>query len=133
MNSGAGIYFDGVTSTRRDVVVELAPDGLQISGRDGHSWGQWPYDEIEELAAPDSILRLGRRGNATLERLEIRDPEFPDAQEWRCRGGRGEECCRGQRALQFHRRAIGPRNGRRGRKFAGRPERVPRRRRGECL
>jgi hypothetical protein len=79
MNSGAGTYFDGVTSTRRDVVVELAPDRLQISGRDGHSWGQWHYDEIEELAAPDSILRLGRRGSATLERLEIRDPAFAAA------------------------------------------------------
>ncbi|MGA9501719.1 MAG: hypothetical protein WBV52_15950, partial [Pseudolabrys sp.] len=79
MNSGAGTYFDGVTSTRRDVVVELAPDSLQISGRDGHSWGQWHYDEIEELAAPDSILRLGRRGSATLERLEIRDPAFAAA------------------------------------------------------
>src|SRR6476469_3082271 len=79
MNSGAGIYFDGVTSTRRDVVVELAPDGLRISGHDGHPWGRWPYDEIEELTAPDSILRLGRRGSATLERLEVRDPAFATA------------------------------------------------------
>ena len=79
MNSGAGIYFDGVTSARRDVVVELAAAGLQISDRDGHSWPEWPYDEIEGLAAPDNILRLGRRGNATLERLEIRDPAFAAA------------------------------------------------------
>src|SRR5262249_30912004 len=61
-NSGAGIYFDGVSSTRRDVIVELAPASLQISGLDGHSWTQWPYDDIEELTAPDGILRLGRRG-----------------------------------------------------------------------
>jgi Zn-dependent protease with chaperone function len=78
-NSGAGIYFDGVTSTRRDVVVKLATASLQISGLDGHSWAQWPYDDIEELTAPDSILRLGRRGSATLERLEIRDPAFAAA------------------------------------------------------
>ena len=32
--------------------------------------------EIEELDAPGSILRLGRRDSATLERLEIRDPAF---------------------------------------------------------
>ena len=76
MNSGAGTYFDGVTSARRDVVVELATGGLQISDRDGHLWAQWPYDEIEGLAAPDNMLRLGRRGSATLERLEIRDPAF---------------------------------------------------------
>jgi Zn-dependent protease with chaperone function len=74
MNNGAGIYFDGVTSTRHDVVVELAPAGLLISDHAGHSWPQWPYDEIEGLAAPDNILRLGRRGSARLERLEIRDP-----------------------------------------------------------
>jgi len=74
MNSGAGIYFDGVTSARRDVVVALTPSGLQISDRDGRARTEWPYDEIEGLAAPDSVLRLGRRGSAVLERLEIRDP-----------------------------------------------------------
>jgi len=76
MNSAAGIYFDGVTSTRRDVVVELGPASLQISGHDGNCLAQWPYDEIEELTAPETILRLGRRRSPTLERLEIRDAAF---------------------------------------------------------
>ena len=76
MNFGAGIYFDGMTSARHEVGVELTPEGLKISGHDGRLWAQWPYDEIEELAAPDNMLRLGRRGSATLERLEIRDPAF---------------------------------------------------------
>src|ERR1700730_14163247 len=76
MNSGAGIYFDGVTSARRDVAVALAPTGLQISAHDGRSLAEWRYDEIEELTAPDKVLRLGRRGGATLERLEILDPAF---------------------------------------------------------
>ncbi|HMF20955.1 MAG TPA: M48 family metallopeptidase [Pseudolabrys sp.] len=76
MNSGAGIYFDGVTSARRDVIVELAPSGLQISNLEGHPRTEWPYDEIEGLAAPENILRLGRRGSAALERLEIRDPSL---------------------------------------------------------
>jgi len=76
MNSGAGIYFDGLTSARSAVVVELAAAGLQISDRDGRARAKWPYDEIESLTAPDNILRLGRRGSATLERLEIRDPAF---------------------------------------------------------
>lgn len=77
--SGPGIYFDGVTSARRDVVVELAPAGLQISGGDGRALTTWSYEEIEGVAAPDSILRLGRRGSAALERLEIRDPVFAAA------------------------------------------------------
>ena len=37
---------------------------------------EWPYDEIEGLPAPGKVLRLGRRGNAVLERLEIFDPAF---------------------------------------------------------
>ncbi|MFZ0984952.1 MAG: M48 family metallopeptidase [Pseudolabrys sp.] len=76
MSSGAGIYFDGVTSARREVVVELAPAGLKISSRDGKSLAEWPYNEIEELDARDNVLRLGRLGSTTLERLEIRDPAF---------------------------------------------------------
>ncbi len=76
MNSGAGIYFDGMTSARRDVVVVLAPAGLQICSPDGRSLSEWPYDEIEELTAPDKVLRLGRRGNAALARLEILDRSF---------------------------------------------------------
>jgi Zn-dependent protease with chaperone function len=76
MNSGVGIYFDGVTSTRRDVAVALASSSLRISAQDGQLLAEWPYGEIEGLAAPDNVLRLGRRGSAALERLEILDPAF---------------------------------------------------------
>jgi Zn-dependent protease with chaperone function len=76
ITSGAGVYFDGVTSARHDVFVALRPVGLQISSRDGRSLGEWPYEELEELSAPDSLLRLGRHNNAVLERLEISDPAF---------------------------------------------------------
>jgi Zn-dependent protease with chaperone function len=74
VNSGAGIYFDGMTSARHDVTVALTRDGLQISAKDGGTQANWPYDQIEGLTAPDKILRLGRRGSAALERLEILDP-----------------------------------------------------------
>ena len=76
MTSGAGIYFDGRTSARHDAVVALGPAGLQIAGGDGRLLALWPYDEIEAHAAPDKVLRLGRRGSAALERLEIVDPQF---------------------------------------------------------
>ena len=46
---------------------------------------QWPYDEIESLAAPDDVLRLGRRGNTVLERLEIVDSAFAAAIDARAR------------------------------------------------
>ena len=61
MNSGAGIYFDGLTSARSAVVVELAAARLQISDRDGRARAKWPYDEIESLTAPDNILRDGTK------------------------------------------------------------------------
>ncbi len=79
MNSGAGIYFDGRTSARNNVGVTLAETGLQIAGPDGTLLAQWPYDEIESLAAPDDVLRLGRRGGSLLERLEIFDSTFAAA------------------------------------------------------
>jgi Zn-dependent protease with chaperone function len=79
MTSGAGIYFDGRTSARHDAVVALGASGLQIAGNDGRLLAEWPYAEIEGLAAPDKVLRLGRRGSVALERLEIADPQFAAA------------------------------------------------------
>ena len=76
MNSGSGVYFDGVTSTRRDVVVALTPSSVRISAQDGRQLAEWPYTEIEELAGPDNVLRLGQHGSAALERLEIIDQAF---------------------------------------------------------
>jgi Zn-dependent protease with chaperone function len=76
ISSGAGVYFDGQTSVRHDVSVTLGASGLEIAGRDGTLLAQWPYDQVEEFAAPDNVLRLGRRGGATLARLEIIDPQF---------------------------------------------------------
>ncbi len=73
---GSAIYFDGCTSARHDVWVTLAPGGLHIAARDETMLAQWPYDEIEDLSAPNKVLRLGRRGSAVLERLEIFDPAF---------------------------------------------------------
>src|SRR5215470_4894127 len=76
MSSGVGVYFDGITSAQREVVVELGSDSLQISARDGDLSVEWPYNEVEELDAPHGVLRLGRRSSASLERLEVRDAAF---------------------------------------------------------
>src|SRR5664279_3543185 len=83
MNSGPGVYFDGVTSARRAAVVLLGEQALQIASADGQLLDTWPYDEIEGLAAPDSVLRIGRRGNRALARLEIMDPDFAAAVDGR--------------------------------------------------
>ena len=70
---GDGIYFDGRVAKRRRVRVVLLANGLQFEDTDGRLVGEWPYDEIESLNAPASVLRLGRRKNPRTERLEITD------------------------------------------------------------
>ncbi|MDP2410822.1 MAG: M48 family metallopeptidase [Pseudolabrys sp.] len=75
---GAGIFFDGQTSARQTVTVGLGASGLSIAGPDGAVLAAWPYDDIEELAWPGHVLRLGRRGPG-LERLEISDPALAAA------------------------------------------------------
>lgn len=75
-SSGSGIFYDGKTSARHDVAVTLGNSGLRIQGPDGAVMADWSYADLEELAAPAHLLRLGRRGNAVLERLEIVDPGF---------------------------------------------------------
>jgi Zn-dependent protease with chaperone function len=73
MSSGAAIYFDGMSSARRDVLVELADTALRIVGTDGRPVDEWPYKDLRRQSAPDHILRLGRAGQQLLRRLEIRN------------------------------------------------------------
>jgi Zn-dependent protease with chaperone function len=77
--SGQAIFFDGATTARHDVTVELAPDLLHVRAADGTALADWRYDELEELSAPADVLRLGRIGNPVLARLEVRDPQLAAA------------------------------------------------------
>ena len=73
--AGTGIFFDGATSARRPVLVELSPEGLVVRDPQEHAMlVRWPYNELDHLAAPHGILRLGRAGAPRLARLEVRDP-----------------------------------------------------------
>jgi len=73
MVSGKGIFFDGNTTARQDVTVELATAELIIRDAGGGELARWPYAELDQAVAPDQVLRLGR-GRQSLARLEIRDP-----------------------------------------------------------
>src|SRR5712692_4251794 len=77
--SGQAIFFDGKTSARHDVTVELAPEALRIRAPDGTVLAEWGYDELETLSAPDDVLRVGKIGNPVLARLEVRDPQLAAA------------------------------------------------------
>jgi Zn-dependent protease with chaperone function len=92
--SGQGSYFDGVTSARHDVTVELAAAAVQIRAVDGALLAQWPYGELDSLSAPANVLRIGRRDDPVLARLEILDPQLAAAIDQRSvpidRSGRAE-------------------------------------------
>ena len=72
--SGKGIFFDGITSARHPVLVELSAEGLVMRDAEERVMlARWPYNELDHLAAPDGMLRLGRVGAARTARLEVRD------------------------------------------------------------
>ena len=52
---------------------------LEVVAPDGSVRTQWPYDQIEELDAPDKVMRIGRHRNPVLERIEIFDASFAEA------------------------------------------------------
>ena len=77
--TGSGVFFDGVTSARHEVLVELGPDALRVVASTGAVLAEWRYAELARLAAHEGVLRLGRVGNDVLARLEICDGEFAAA------------------------------------------------------
>jgi Zn-dependent protease with chaperone function len=78
--AGTGIFFDGVTSARRPVLVELSSDGVVVRDAEERDMlVRWPYGELDQLAAPEGVLRLGRAGARSLARLEVRDPALAAA------------------------------------------------------
>src|SRR5262245_4930632 len=79
VRSGSGIFYDGITSARHTVVVELDRAALLVSAAEGYLLARWPYGDLEHLSAHDGMLRLGRAGSDVLARLEVRDPELAAA------------------------------------------------------
>jgi predicted Zn-dependent protease len=77
--SGSAIFFDGKTSARHQATVDVTPAALRIRDADGTLIAEWAYDQIEAVAAPDGVLRLGKVGNEVLARLEIHDPKLAAA------------------------------------------------------
>jgi Zn-dependent protease with chaperone function len=76
VRTGNARYFDGLTSERHDVTLELAPHALVIRDRDGAIVDQWSYVRLKHLSAPDHIFRVGLRKNPVLARLEVTDTDL---------------------------------------------------------
>jgi Zn-dependent protease with chaperone function len=76
---GPGIFFDGKTSARQHVEVEVLAAELEIRSAQGRLLTLWPYTELEHLAAPEHVLRLGLYRNPVLARLEVHDPVLAHA------------------------------------------------------
>ena len=78
--AGTAIFFDGITSARRAVVVELTSDGVLVrDAEDRDMLARWPYGELDHLAAVAGVLRIGRAGAKTTARLEVRDAALAQA------------------------------------------------------
>ena len=77
--SGPGIFFDGVTSARRTVTVELGANSLRVLTPGGDDLAEWPFGELAAYAAPEGVLRLGRAKGALPARIEIHDRELAAA------------------------------------------------------
>jgi predicted Zn-dependent protease len=77
--SGPAIFFDGKSSTRHAVTVELDPSALLVRSASGALLARWPYDELEQSSAHEGVFRIGHLSGDTLERVDIRDPELAHA------------------------------------------------------
>jgi Zn-dependent protease with chaperone function len=77
MHDGTGIFFDGATSARRPVLLQLSPEGLVIrDAEDRDMLARWAYDRLEHLPAPDGVLRLGFAGSRVTARLEVHNMDL---------------------------------------------------------
>ena len=78
--AGTAIFFDGMTSARRAVLVELAADGVVVRDAEERDMlARWPYDQLDHLPAPEGVLRLARAGAKQIARLEVRDAALAHA------------------------------------------------------
>jgi Zn-dependent protease with chaperone function len=77
--TGPGTFYDGLTSARNSVTVELVDGLLRISATDGRPLAEWRCAEIAPVATPEGVLRLGLPTGESAARLEIHDKALADA------------------------------------------------------
>jgi Zn-dependent protease with chaperone function len=71
--TGTGIFYDGLTSDRHKVAVELGGDIVRVSAPGGATLAQWRFADLAPLATPAGVLRVGLADAKAAARLEIHD------------------------------------------------------------
>src|SRR5258706_7309954 len=69
--SGTGIFYDGLTSDRRKVAVEIGGDAIEVRAGDGALLARWRFADISPLAASAGVLRGGLATAKAAARLGI--------------------------------------------------------------
>jgi Zn-dependent protease with chaperone function len=77
--TGTGIFFNGLTSDRHKVAVDIADDAIEVKARDGALLARWRLDEVYPLATSNEVLRIGVVSARIAARLEIHDSELAAA------------------------------------------------------
>jgi Peptidase family M48 len=73
MTTGTGIFYDGLTSARRVVAVDIAGDMVEVTALDGAVLARWRLEEVYPLATSNDVLRVGVASAKVAARLEIHD------------------------------------------------------------
>jgi Zn-dependent protease with chaperone function len=71
--SGTGIFYDGLTSDRRKVAVEINGDAIAVRTEDGALLARWRFADISPRATPTGVLRIRLADAKAAARLEIHD------------------------------------------------------------
>jgi Zn-dependent protease with chaperone function len=74
--TGTGIFYDGLTSDRHKVAVDIAGDAIEVKAPDGALLARWRLDDVYPLATSNEVLRLGVASARIAARLEIHDSEM---------------------------------------------------------
>src|SRR5215813_9536089 len=77
--NGTGIFYDGLTSDRHKVAVEIVGDAIDMKTPDGVLKARWRMDEVYPLATSNDVLRIGVASAKVAARLEIHDSELAAA------------------------------------------------------
>ncbi|GGE35892.1 metalloendopeptidase [Agaricicola taiwanensis] len=76
---GAAVFFDGETSARQAIGIEVGPEHLRLRGVADALIADWPWSKVEVISDDAGMLRLRHADGPELARLEVADEELSSA------------------------------------------------------